>query len=79
MKFKILVVKAILVKARLLIEISNYKEAMKNLRSAERYVTGEKNIEFQKVRCEINIYKGVCYEKYVQISILCLKHYPRKL
>ncbi|XP_011179029.1 uncharacterized protein LOC105210014 [Zeugodacus cucurbitae] len=62
LKLKILVVKAILVKARLLIEISNYKEAMKNLRTAERYVTGEKTSEFQKVRCEINICKGICYE-----------------
>nr|XP_014101096.1 uncharacterized protein LOC106625792 [Bactrocera oleae] len=62
MKLKILVAKAILVKARLLIEISNYKEAMKHLRSAERYLTGEKSSEFQKVRCEINICKGVCYE-----------------
>lgn len=77
MKLKILVAKAILVKARLLIEISNYKEAMKHLRSAERYLTGEKNSEFQRVRCEINICKGVCYEKYVNISILSLEVYSR--
>uniref|UniRef100_A0A0K8WCB9 Uncharacterized protein n=1 Tax=Bactrocera latifrons TaxID=174628 RepID=A0A0K8WCB9_BACLA len=62
MKLKILVAKAILVKARLLIEISNYKEAMRHLRSAERYLMGEKNNEFQKVRCELNISKAVCYE-----------------
>uniref|UniRef100_W8C571 Uncharacterized protein n=1 Tax=Ceratitis capitata TaxID=7213 RepID=W8C571_CERCA len=62
MNKKILVMKAILVKSRLLMELCNYKEAMKHLRAAERYAIGEKDSHFQKVRCEVNICKGICYE-----------------